>query len=299
MLLGAVFIVGFAFWEAYNPHPMLDVRFFKNPRFSAASATITLTFAASFGATFLMTQYFQFLLGYSPLKAGIMITPVAVGMMTASPFAPGRVNRFGTKRVVIFGLDTRRASTGCYGLGHHHVELRGRHAHAAGHGVRLRIHHRTGDRVDHGLTAAGRAGVGSAINDTTRQTGGAIGVAVLGTIFAVRYHANIGRLLFLPAASRAAARESIGTSLATASHLSGPARLQLLRAAHTAFLDSLRLTYGVAVAVVVLAIAVAWRFLPAQAVTTHVAPYDRDPARLPDSDFLEGLEIGIENTGGT
>src|SRR5579871_3874585 len=211
VVVGVAFLVGFALWEAHNPRPMLDVRFFKNPRFSAASATITLTFAASFGATFLMTQYFQFLLGYSPLKAGIMITPVAVGMMLASPFAPGRVNRFGTKRVVMFGLTLIAISTGCSGsdtiMSGFATGLLTRFVMGLGFGF-------TTAPVTESIMGSlpvSRAGVGSAVNDTTRQTGGAIGVAVMGTVFAGWYHTSIGRLLFLPPAVRATARESIGT----------------------------------------------------------------------------------------
>ncbi|HZQ87130.1 MAG TPA: MFS transporter [Acidimicrobiales bacterium] len=296
ILGGALFIAAFAAWEAHNPKPMLDVRFFKNPRFSAASATITLTFAASFGATFLMTQYFQFLLGYSPLKAGLMITPVAVGMMLASPFAPGRVNRFGTKRVVMFGLTLIAISTACSGSDTIMSGL------ASGLLTRLVM------GLGFGFTTAPvtesimgslpttRAGIGSAVNDTTRQTGGAIGVALMGTVFAARYRAAIGRLLFVPLASRATARESIGTSLDTASHLRAGDRVALLHAAHGAFLSSMRLTYGVAVVMVLGAVVVAWRFLPARApAAAHVAPYDSAPASPPDSDILEGLELGIEN----
>ena len=104
LAVGAVFLTSFAVWELRSPRAMLDVRFFKNPRFSAASATITLTFFALFGSTFLLTQYFQFVLRYSPLKAGLMLTPVAVGMMIGAPLAPHLVNRFGTKRVVVCGL---------------------------------------------------------------------------------------------------------------------------------------------------------------------------------------------------
>src|SRR5438132_13838391 len=83
---------------------MLDLSFFKNPRFSAASATITLTYFALFGSTFLLTQYFQFVLGYSPLEAGALSSPVAVGIMVFAPQAPRFVERFGTKNVVVAGL---------------------------------------------------------------------------------------------------------------------------------------------------------------------------------------------------
>ena len=90
-----------------------------------------------------------------------------------------------------------------------------------------------------------RAGVGSAVNDTTRQTGGAVGVAVIGSLFAARYHAQIGSLSFLPAGVRQAARESIGTSLTEAAKQPAGAAQHLIDAAHAAFLSSMRLTYTV------------------------------------------------------
>ena len=63
-------------WEQTTDHPMLDVSFFKNPRFTAASVSITLIFFAMFGSLFLLTQYFQFVLGYSPLETGVRMLPV-------------------------------------------------------------------------------------------------------------------------------------------------------------------------------------------------------------------------------
>jgi EmrB/QacA subfamily drug resistance transporter len=289
--LGVVFLVGFGFWEAHNPRPMLDIRFFKNPRFSAASATITLTFAASFGATFLMTQYFQFLLGYSPLKAGLMITPVAVGMILGSPFAPGVVNRVGTKRVVMFGLTLIAASTACSGSDAIMSSFAGGMLTRLVMGIGFGFTTAPVTESIMGSLPRTRAGVGSAVNDTTRQAGGAIGVAVMGTVFAASFRAHMGQLLYLPASSRAPARESIGTSLATAAHVGGSAGQQLLADAHSAFLSSMRLTYGVAVCVVLIALFIAWRFLPARAVTASVASYEREPAVPPSPELLGGLEI--------
>src|SRR5581483_7327799 len=79
--LAAVVLPLFAWWEHHTDEPMLDVRVFRNPRFTAASATITLTQFSLYASTFLLTQYFQFILGYSPLKSGLMLTPVALGLM--------------------------------------------------------------------------------------------------------------------------------------------------------------------------------------------------------------------------
>jgi MFS family permease len=242
-----------------------------------------------------MSQYFQFLLGYSPLKAGLMITPVAVGMMLGSPFAPGRVNRFGTKRVVIFGLTLIAISTGCSGsdtiMSGLATGLLTRFVMGLGFGF-------TTAPVTESIMGSlpvSRAGVGSAVNDTTRQTGGAIGVAVMGTVFAAWYHTSIGRLLFLPIGLRAKAHESIGTSLDAATKVTGATRAELMRVARSAFLSSMRVTYTVAVVMVVCAVGVAWKFLPARAAApVHVAPYDTHPLE-PEPDVLEGLELGIEN----
>src|SRR5256714_13629336 len=100
--------------EAHTPGPMLAVRFCRNPRFSAASATITLAYFALFASTFLLTQSFQFVLGYSPLESGLMLTPVALGLMIGSPTAPRFVHRFGTKRVVVLGLLVVASAMACY-----------------------------------------------------------------------------------------------------------------------------------------------------------------------------------------
>lgn len=92
--IGVAVLAAFVVWELRNPHPMLDVSFFSNPRFSAASATITLVFFALFGSTFLLTQYFQFVLGYSPLKTGMLTAPVALGIMTAARWHPAWLKRW-------------------------------------------------------------------------------------------------------------------------------------------------------------------------------------------------------------
>ena len=265
LALGALFLGLFAWWEMHNPRPMLDVKFFKNPRFSAASATITITFFGFYASTFLLTQYFQFILQYSPLKAGVMLIPTAIGMMVGAPTAPRLVERFGTKTVVCAGLGLVTLATACYASNTIMSNL------GAGLFVRLVI------GVGFGVTTApvtesimgslppSRAGVGSAVNDTTRQTGGAMGVAVIGSVFAARYHASIGSLSFLPLAARTVARESIGTSLQVAAHLGTPAAGQLHAVAVRAYLSSMRVTYAISVVIVLIAIAVAYKYLPARA----------------------------------
>ncbi len=269
LVVGALFLAAFAAWEAYTPRPMLDVKFFRNPRFSAASATITITYFALFASTFLLTQYFQFILGYSPLKSGVMLTPVAVGLMLAAPLAPRWVERIGTKRVVIYGLALVMVGMACYGsdaiMSSFTLGLCVRFVYGIGMGL---VATPVTESIMGSLPPS-RAGVGSAINDTTRQTGGAVGVAVLGSVFAARYHSTVGTLSFLPAGARAHAKESIGTSLETAARLPGPVGTHMQSVAHDAFVSSMRLTYTLAVIVVGIAMFVAWRFLPARALDVH------------------------------
>ena len=103
-VVGIVGIAAFVLWERHTDHPMLDMSFFKNPRFTAANLAITLTFFAMFGSMFLMTQYWQFVHGYTPLQAGVRLIPFALSMMITAPLSARLVERVGTKMVVTIGL---------------------------------------------------------------------------------------------------------------------------------------------------------------------------------------------------
>jgi EmrB/QacA subfamily drug resistance transporter len=266
-LVAAVLLLGaFAWWEAKTPHPMLDVQFFRNPRFSAASATITITTFALYASTFLLTQYFQFTLGYSPLKSGVMITPLAIGLMVGSPQAPKLVERFGTKRVVVGGLAIVAVGMACYGsntvMSSFTAGLVVRFFYGLAFGF-------VGPPVTESIMGSipkERAGVGSAVNDTTRQVGGALGVAVLGSIFASRYH-QVMDATTLPASVRDVARESIGATLQVAQRTRDAGLAARVRdAGFEAFHSSMRVTYAIAVAIILGAMFVAWKYLPAHAV---------------------------------
>jgi hypothetical protein len=131
--------------------------------------------------------------------------------------------------------------------------------------------------------------VGSAVNDTTRQTGGALGVAVLGSIFASQYHAAWDAARGLSPGVVHSARDSIGTSLQVAKHLPAGVATHVQAVANQAFISSMRVTYACAVAVVLGAVFVAARFLPARA---------RDPRaqEAPEEhQVAEALALGAEN----
>ena len=149
--IGGVVLTAFFAWEAHVEHPMLDLRFFANPRFSAASGAIAVTFFALFGAIFLLTQYLQFVLGLSALQTGVRLLASAVPVMLVSPLAPRLVARIGTKLTVAAGLatisvalvsfDGMGVTTGFGGVTWRLARPRRRHG----------PDHGSGDRVDHGL----------------------------------------------------------------------------------------------------------------------------------------------------
>jgi len=213
--LGIALLIGFIVWEAKSNHPMLDVTFFKKARFTAAAGAITLVFFSMFGSLFLLTQYFQFVLGYSPLQTGVRMIPFALAMMVVAPLSPKVVQRLGSKITVAFGLGL--VTIGLLSM------------------VGLQVDSPYSDifwrlmlmSAGMGLTMAPatesvmgslpifKAGVGSAVNDTTRQVGGALGVAVIGSVLATTYGNRIGEFLSglglpLPQAAVESAQNSIG-----------------------------------------------------------------------------------------
>jgi MFS family permease len=99
----AVLPAGFVVWERRTPHPMLQLVFFRNPRFSAATIASTLAFFAVFGTLFMLTQHLQFVLGYTPLEAGLRVMPVAT-LVVGAPLGARVAERLGTKAAVATGF---------------------------------------------------------------------------------------------------------------------------------------------------------------------------------------------------
>ena len=146
----------FVAWELQAKEPMLDLRFFRNPRFTAATTAITLVFFAMFGSYFLFTQYLQFVHGYDPLSAGVRILPWALAYMVSATQSAKLVERFGQRRVVSSGLADRRRSASRSWRRRARVtrELLVVRARARGAGARHGHHHRAVDGRDHAVAAA-------------------------------------------------------------------------------------------------------------------------------------------------
>ena len=262
---GVAVLALFAWWELRTDHPMLDLRFFENPRFSVAAGGVTLIFFTMFGMFFLITQYFQLVLGYTPLGAGLRQIPVAVALMLTAPNSARLVQRFGPKLTVAGGLAL--VAGGLLLMMGAGVDTPYAYIALAmvvlASGMGLVIAPLTASIM--GSLPLGKAGVGSAVNDTTRELGGALGVAVLGSLLQSTYTGRIGDVAALPEAVREVASTSLGAALAAAGRLAqaDPAAAgRLADAAREGYVSGMHLALAVAASVAVLAAALVLRYLP-------------------------------------
>jgi hypothetical protein len=261
----AVLAVAFVTWERCTERPMLDLSLFGNPRFTAASVSVAISFFALSGFIFLVTQYFQFLKGYGPLSTGVRLLPVASCVAIFSILGARLPVRLGAKLVVASGLlamsvfylwvATASATTGYGTIAAQMVVL--------GTGIGLTSAPAT-DAIM-GVVPKAKAGVGSAVNDATRLLGGTLGVAVIGSVYASLYASRLATVLpiGLPATVVRAAHASVGAGLTAAGRLASAGHPALASGVHdaagTAFFHGFHaanyLAAGVAAAGAVMALA--------------------------------------------
>jgi EmrB/QacA subfamily drug resistance transporter len=270
----AVLLAAFIAWERRAAHPMLDVRLFRNMRFSAASGAVTVSFFTLFGFIFLITLYFQFVRGYGPLSAGVRLLPVALSVGVGSVAGTQLAVRAGTKLIVTTGLV---AMAGFYGwvaatisatLGYGIIV-----AQMVVYGLGLGLTSAPATESIMGAVPRAKAGVGSAINDSTRLIGGTLGVAVIGSVYASVYASRLAATMpaAVPAPAAAIAHQSVGAAYAAAGKIEAlghPALgLALQHASTNAFLRGLTIGALVAGGVAALGAVLAVLFLPAQPAT--------------------------------
>jgi EmrB/QacA subfamily drug resistance transporter len=284
--VSALLLAAFVARERSTPHPMLDVRLFRNMRFSAASGAVTVANFTLLGFIFLITQYFQFVRGYSALSAGVRLLPVALSVAIGSVAGTQLAVRAGTKLVVTSGLvamavfygwvAATTSATLSYGIIAAQMVL---------YGLGMGLTSAPATEAIMGAVSRRMAGVGSAVNDTTRLVGGTLGVAVIGSVYASVYGSRLTAALSatnlsaaVPARVAATAHQSVGAAYTAAGALAhgSPALGQVLHLAATnAFLRGLTVGALVAGGVAAAGALLAAAFLPAQ----PAAP--AEPARLP------------------
>ena len=273
--LTAVLAAAFVAWERRTDQPMLDVSLFRNPRFTAASASVAISFFALSGFIFLVTQYFQFLKGYGPLSTGVRLLPVASCVAISSILGARLAVRVGTKLVVASGLfsmaafylwvTTTSASTGYGTIAVQMVVL----------GTGMGLTSAPATEAIMGVVPKAKAGVGSAVNDATRLLGATLGVAVIGSVYASLYASRLTGALpvGLSATVDRSAHASVGGALTTAGQLGAAGHPVLASRVHdaasTAFFHGFHaanyLTAGIAAAGALMALLL----LPAQPTVSN------------------------------
>src|SRR2546428_1271581 len=279
--LSAGLLLAFISWERRQTAPMIDVRLFRNLRFSAACVAVTVAWFSLFGFIFLITQYFQFLKGYAPLKFGAALMPVAGAIAVGAVTGVLLSVRVGNKAVVATGLglmgvfflwvSTLSAATPYW------PEIVGQMI-VMGLGLGLTTAPAT--EAIMGVVPQDKAGIGSAVNDATRELGGTLGVAVIGSVFASLYSARLALHAGLPSEAVHAARESVGGAFIAAQRVAdaglGSAAAQLRDAASGAFFDGFAVGCLVAAGVALVGAIAAAVLLPAHPHVDATEPFEPD-----------------------
>ncbi|MGA2826238.1 MAG: MFS transporter [Streptosporangiaceae bacterium] len=249
---GVTALAAFVWWELRMPSPLIDLRVFTSRAFSAAAGSVTVIFFALFGSLFVLTQYLQLVQGYSPLSAGLRALPFALAMAAVSPVSPLIAARLGTRVIMPAGM-------ALMGLGLLDLSTAGVHtAYPAlalavaimGAGMGLVMAPASNTIMT--TVPAHQAGAGSAINDTIREVGGALGVAIVGSLSAAVYRSRLGSALataHAPGQVTHAATGSVAAADLTAARLGGAHGGELVTAAHSAFVTSMSVGMKVAAAV--------------------------------------------------
>jgi DHA2 family multidrug resistance protein-like MFS transporter len=270
-LAAVVLLSLFVMWELRARFPMLDPRLFRIPRFAVATATITNLFFLMFAMFFVLTQYLQFVKNYTPLAAGVAVLPSPVTMLLVAPRGPAIAARISVRRTIALGqLFIAAGASGLFFIrpGTPYVFI----------GMMLAVISCGSGLVMPSATSSimtslpmNKAGVGSAVNDTTREVGGAIGIAAIGSIVASIYRHSLGSSLdVLPAATRQEARDNAGSAIAIVKSSAPPGQVEsVLDSVHSAF------TKGMNVGMLVAAVSA----LLGAAITARWYPHDTDLGR--------------------
>lgn len=265
----AVLFVLFARHELRTAEPMLDLALFTDRRFTAASLAVTVSFFALYGFIFLITQYFQFLRGYGPLETGLRILPVATCVALGSVAGTLLVVRLGNKLVVTTGLLSLTVAYAWVSTASGATSYREIVGQMVFLGLGMGLTSAPATESIMGAVSTDKAGVGSAVNDATREIGGTLGVAVIGSVFASLYSVRLTGLPGLPTGVSEQAAGSVGAAFSIASRLPGAAGSALRTAASSGFYDGLHAGCLVASGVALLGAAVAALALPARPPTAQ------------------------------
>ncbi|WP_040338622.1 MFS transporter [Candidatus Blastococcus massiliensis] len=267
---GLLLLALFVQLQRRSAHPALDVSLFRNPAFSAAAGALGLNFFALLGATFYLVYYLQGVLGYSPFQAGAALIPVALGMAIMAPRSSVLVERFGAKAVCATGFAMITLSFLGFQLLGADSSLWLLLAILSVQGAGMGMVMAPATESIMSVVPREKAGAGAAVNNSVRQVGGALGVAILGSVLAGSYTAFLGDATdVLPESVQERAGESIVGTLSVIGELQAgddpqvaEAAAGLVQPAREAFVDAMHVTAVGTAAAGAIAVVVVLVWLP-------------------------------------
>ncbi len=281
---GAALLAAFIAWELRHPHPVINVRLFANRRFSAAAGAISVAFFSLFGFIFLVTQYFQAVRGYSTLDAGLRTLPFAIVIGVFSPIAVQLAQRLGSTIVVSAGLALMGGGFATAAITQIDSAYFGRVIIAMVlMAIGLALISGPATEAIMGALPLNEAGAGSAVNDTTREVGGTLGVAVMGSVLAGIYGHHIQHALAgssLPASVRDAANSSVTAGVEAAAKLHDAS---LAASVKSAYLSGMHTASWVAAGACLVAAVVIAFALPARGTVIATPEAPKEDAEILDT----------------
>lgn len=260
--LGVIGLGSFIWWQRRTEHPMLDMKLFSLPAVSVSALSVTLVFFALMGIFFSMSQVFQLIIGYGAFESSLRMLPLMMLMMVVSPFVPNIVKKFGTRWTVTTGLVLIAIA---FVVMSQWPTIPAYSQIIAGMAIMMSGMALTMTPATTMMMSAvprNRAGMGSALNDTTRELGGALGVAVLGSVLGTAYSSKIVESLTqLPVQMQTIAENSLAGALVISENL-GPAGASLVAAAKEAWMGGLSEAMLIAAGIVTVAAIVSALWLP-------------------------------------
>ena len=283
-LAASIALLGFfVWWERRIAEPMLDLGFFRSARFSVGTAAVSTAFFALLGGIFALTQYLQFVHGYSAIEAGAIMSPMALGLMIGAGSSSKAVHKLGISRVVavgLTGLATLLALTVLWEPDTGALLLA-----AWFFGLALAMGWVMAPATDAvvGAVPAAKSGVASATNTVARMVSGALGVAIIGSLVSSLYSSDVEDSLgALPPQAQEAAEGSIGAASAIAAQLPPEASSRLLATTGDAFTSAMGIGLLVAAALAAATAVVVARYLPAREHATETSEVARVPLADPN-----------------
>jgi EmrB/QacA subfamily drug resistance transporter len=291
--VAVVALVAFVFWERRTDHPMLDMTYFRNRSFSTGSGGMVMIFMTMYGTIFVVIQFLQLVQGYGPFEAAVRGMPFGITIILVAPFTPRITARFGVTRTVVAGMLI--LGSGMFLL--RFLEVDSAYLFVVACviltmvGIALAMPPMTA-AVMSGVPTR-RAGAGSAMNDATRELGGALGIAVIGSIAASQYSNEVApALTTLSAQARSAAEGSLAGGLRVAASVPGAAGRALTASAKQSFVDGVHLAGLVGAGFAVISAVIVLRYLPRS--STGRAPVEETGEDLP---LADGVVEGVVSVG--